>query len=261
MWTQELIEKLRCVWTSGSTEEINLAFDGIPNSTLRETARRFGIKRGYEFKCKRKLANLLTENAYNYYWLGFIMADGHFSKKGELKISLGLKDIEHLKKFGQYVNANIHIKDAQTYGKYTSDKSCCLTIMDVNSVRTLSERFCINSTKTYEACSLDCLDTDDKFLAFFTGLVDGDGCITQNKTGNVNMLRIQCHSSWLNVYCQIGERLKRLYNIDYKCYIDKTGYCKFAIYRYESLIKIKNEVIKLNIPLLERKWDKICLIQ
>jgi len=256
-WGKELIEKLRCVWTSGTTEEIKLVFGDVSNRTLGDAARRFGIKRDYEFKCKRKLVKLLDETTYNYYWLGFIMADGHFSKKGELKITLGIKDIEHLKKFANYIDANVHICDGQTYGKYTSNDSCRLSMMDVNSVKVLNNRFGINHRKTYTACSIDCLDTDEKFLAFFCGLVDGDGCITQGNLGRANMLRIQCDASWFQVYEIIGIRLKELFDINYKCYIDKKGFCKFSIHHYNDLVKLKKEISKLEIPYLERKWSKI----
>lgn len=212
-----------------------------------------------KIKGKQKLFKLLDETVYNYYWLGFIMADGHLSKRGELKITLSVKDIEHLKKFANYINANVHICDGQKYGKYTSNDSCRLSMMDVNSVKVLNDRFCINHQKTYTACSIDCLDSDEKFLAFFCGLVDGDGCITQGKLGRANMLRIQCDASWFQVYEMIGKRLNSLYGINYKCYIDTNGYCKFGIYHYNDLAKLKAEMLMLDIPFLERKWEKIDL--
>ena len=257
-WTEELIEKLRLVWTSGTDAEISEAFSGVTKYYLRDVASRFGIKRGYEFKVKRKLSKLLDETELNYYWLGFIMADGHITKKGELKLALNIKDINHLKKFANYIDINVRVTKGGTYGKYTSGDVCTISVMDVNSIKLIRERFNIDNQKTYSSCSLASLNTNEKRLAFLCGLIDGDGCITQGKMGKANMLRIQCNSSWLYVYNELGEFIKSTYGIDYKCYIDTNGYCKFCIYHYEDLTKLKQLIESLNIPFLERKWGKIC---
>jgi hypothetical protein len=129
--------------------------------------------------------------------------------------------------------------------------------MDVKTIPLIINQFKIIGKKTYESCSLETLDTDEKLLSFFCGFVDGDGCITKSPKGKANMLRIQCHSSWLNNLNIFGERLNKMFSINYKCYIDKNGYVKFGIYRYSELVKLKKEIDKLNIPKLERKWGKI----
>jgi hypothetical protein len=256
-WTKDLIEEFKDVWVSGCTEEINEKFKNFSYEALTSAAKRFKVKRDENFKFNNKLNILLGETNINYYWLGFIMADGCFGSKNDLKVSLSVKDLDHLTKLSNYLNVNINIYNGLKYGKYTSKDSCNLSVMDVITIPKILDKFKIEGKKTYTACSLNCLDTTDKFLSFFCGFVDGDGCITTSKNNKVNMLRIQCHESWLNNLEIFGKRLNELFGFNFKCYIDKNGYAKFAMYRYKELVILKNEIDKLEIPYLERKWLKI----
>jgi len=256
-WTPERIETLRKLWASGTTEEIKMAFPDFSYDAVGGAANRFGIKRDESFKYSNRLTKLLEENNYNYYWLGFIISDGHLSNRGALSINLSVKDIDHMKKLADYLGVNIGIRKAQSYGKYTANESCGINVMDVTVVRSLKERFKINGSKTYNACSLECLVDDDNFLAFFCGLIDGDGCIYKPKNKRVSMLRIQCHSSWFDNLTMISKRLNKLYNFNSTCYIDTQGYTKFCMTRSKEIAQLKKEIDKLNLPYLERKWDKI----
>jgi len=55
---------------------------------------------------RKKLADLsplLNETLEAYYWMGFIMADGHLSKQNRLTVTLAIKDSDHLLKLKEFV--------------------------------------------------------------------------------------------------------------------------------------------------------------
>lgn len=255
-WTDDLIDKFSKIWVSGTSKEIQSEFSDFSYEALTSAAKRFGVKRNVEFSYENKLSKLLIENNFNSYWLGFIMADGHFSSRNELKINVSIEDIKHLKLLGDYLCVNIHERKGQSYGKYTSKDSCGISVMDVNSIKKLKIKFSITNNKTYEGCDLTKLN-EKYYLPFLCGLIDGDGCITQSKIGKANMLRIQCHSSWFDNLKMFSDFLNETFGFNSKVKIDKSGYTNFAMYRNKELLKLKQEIEKYEIPYLRRKWDKI----
>ena len=51
---------------------------------------------------------LISETNESYYWLGFLMADGHFNKNGQIQINLAEKDLKHLQKLGKNATFSKH---------------------------------------------------------------------------------------------------------------------------------------------------------
>lgn len=110
------------------------------------------------------------------------------------------------------------------------------------------DKFDIKSDKTYQPPKLTKIK-DDLLFSLTIGFIDGDGTI--NKKGG---LHIKCHESWKN-------------NIEYML---ENMSEKYSIYNYENLVigslqhntelkKIKEKIIVLGLPILERKWDRIDL--
>lgn len=90
-------------------------------------------------------------------------------------------------------------------------------------------------------------------LSFIAGFIDGDGCLVNHH------IKIECHSSWKENLEFIGRFLKRSAFIEqYKISYSMKGYVILEVGRKDSRI-IKNKIILLNIPILNRKWDKIIL--
>ena len=57
-------------------------------------------------RCTAKIRHgaLLEKTDEAAYWLGFLMADGSVAtSSNEIKLKLGIKDFEHIKKFGAYL--------------------------------------------------------------------------------------------------------------------------------------------------------------
>lgn len=52
---------------------------------------------------KCNLEKLLLDVPETYYWIGFILADGHISKNNRLVVTLSVKDKNHLIKLQKYL--------------------------------------------------------------------------------------------------------------------------------------------------------------
>ena len=227
---------------------------GIKYKTLKAAAQTFRVK-SLQDKNLYKLQKLLDDNFLNYYWYGFIMADGHIGNGGYLRFGLSMIDYEHLKKLGDYLNVEIRIYKSKSYGKQR--EYCSFACKDVVNGNKLKEKLNIKEVKTYNPPNLNWLDEDWKFLSFFCGLIDGDGMIQQTNDRLANMIRISCHASWLlNMEWFSNELLKR-FNIKSKTGLTSRGCSYLTIYKFEQLKFLKLKFLELNLPFMKRKWNKI----
>lgn len=83
---------------------------------------------------------LLEESNITYYWMGFLFADGHFSKYNEFAINLQQSDIEHLTKFSNYVSVPVKRVKNRPY--------ISVRIMDKIIVKQIKDKFKIHNNKT-----------------------------------------------------------------------------------------------------------------
>jgi hypothetical protein len=192
----------------------------------------------YESKNNNKFKKLLDNNVESFYWLGFLIADGHFNKNKFITINLSKKDINHINKFRKFLGIN------------ESEKTL-ISISDQITFEELRCRFNIHSNKTYFPCDLSYVEKyNEFFFSFIIGFIDGDGSI--NKKGNI---RIKCHNSWQN---NIEKMIKFLTNNNYKKpKINKEGLVVGHISSIEIVKRIKHKIDELKLPVLKRKWDLI----
>jgi len=221
-------------------------------------------------KKSRKLSDisaLLKETPISYYWIGFLMADGSFTKD---RVSLGIsnKDIKHLIKYKKFVKSKNKIhKMPHNYYQIRSRDSI--------NVQKIKNKFEITTRKTYEPCDISSIKNKDLLFSLIVGLIAGDGSICKNNKCNNYTLSMSLHSSWVD---NLNYIKNFLYNyFEEKCnskpvYIrdryvklpqDNVGVKKkyslaemYIGYR-PLLIKIKNKSNKLNLPFMERKLGKI----
>lgn len=194
-------------------------------------------------KRKADCSFLLEESLEKYYWLGFIIADGHISKNNRLKITLAIKDTEHLEKLAKRLKTKITI---------TKNVQCSLTAMNRKILSQLKKEYKIKHNKTQNPCDISNI-TGDNLEAFKIGFIDGDGNIIS--TGGKNserkdfQIRIKCHKSWKD-------------NLEYmfgKAYINSQGYALSCISNTVESKKLKQFAVENNLPFLERKWKNINL--
>ena len=231
IWSDEDISFLRLHYADGDktliVKKLNRTWSSIQNKTFQ-----LGIERDI---LNANISKLINGTNESYYWLGFIMADGHFSKANRICINLCKKDLAHLKKFANFV-------------EYTGDLIKPSITISYNKIKDeLYDKFRISNNKTYEPCLLDKL-SGEAFFSFIIGFMDGDGTI--NKKGN---LYVVSHKNWFD---NIDSMLRFLTN-KYFCSINKSGLVVGGISNIETMKSIKTKILKLELPILNRKWDRV----
>lgn len=207
----------------------------------------------FQINRSNKLENLLDESPISLYWIGFLLADGSF---GDKSLHFGLKtdDLHQVLKFKNFIESDVNISTStkNSNGKETSFSY--FSIIDINKIIAIKDKFNIKSQKTYHAPDFNFFARFDyeQLLSLFIGLIDGDGCIFENNEIYKNItISILCHSAWASFYSNLLTAL----NLNYKTSLGK--YFKISIHTFSEIQKIKEIAIKLNLPILNRKWDKI----
>lgn len=244
-WTDEENEKLKEAWETFTMEELLKAFPGRTYQKILLHANKLGYhsKTDRKRKCNLSFLDLDKLTKESLYWWGFIMADGHLSKRGQLIIQLKNTDVIHLEKFCKYVNSTIKEVNENFV------RSACNDIKKVKKWMNILEMK--ESAKTYFPPNLSVFEND--FIYFFIGFVDGDGCIWLCK--NYPLLKIELHGSWLNNLNWFAEVLKEKYGINASVKINKKGMSQLTIENRNDIIKISKYC--KDVDFLERKWGKI----
>jgi hypothetical protein len=243
-WSEEEIELLKIHWKSSTMEILLNTFPNRKYTSLMLKATELGIKSEIKRKRKGSLEFLNNINIQTAYWWGFIMADGHLTKKGELIIQLNKKDENHLNKLALLLNTKTNI---------IKENFIILRIQDKNFGKKWLDIFNINTPKTYTPPNLSLFYNKELLLPFLIGLIDGDGCIWKSK--NWLNLRIELHSNWFSELQIISNNLKEFYDIECKVKTTKRGTSKIDINTKKDL-KILKDYIK-NVEFMERKWSKL----
>jgi len=281
--------------TPWSEQEKNLIINNYPNLNCRQlmqllpnrnyTMIRNTVSQLNLAQRKLKLNNLskLNIDTYeSYYWLGLLMADGYFSKT-RLGLTLHNNDIEHLIKFNKYIESTNKIQKRKT------DNCCTTQAMSKIDVENIRNKFKIIGQKTYNPIDLSYFDNKNPeyFLSFICGFIDGDGCI-QIKYGKKDTakgslrLTIIGNQSWKNNFIKMFKFLHVYFNEPITSKLPKIRHQKgtqpidrfdtsirseqkiyhfatFDLGRRSILESLKQEIIRLNLPFLTRKWDKIVI--
>jgi hypothetical protein len=194
---------------------------------------------------------LLNESLESYYWLGFILADGHI-QNGRLSITLSDKDSEHLIKLAKHLCVDVHHKvNNKKYG------ATILSIMHKDVINTIVNRFDIKSNKTIDPPNKNVFENldFDKLFSIFVGFIDGDGNITKLHNRPDFHIRIKTHANWLTILSFFNDKLR----LGGLVKINNQGYATLDINNTINCKEIKKIVITYNLPILERKWSEIDL--
>lgn len=251
-WSNKQIEYLRNNYIQGNIQTIadNL---NISYNSVKSAAFRYGISCGQ--KKYEKLKPLFLDNHISWYWKGFLMADGHLSDNGTLLVSSHLKDTDHLKKLCDLLSINHHIRKTKTSYKISS--YCFVNCKDSYYGPKIINQLGIINPKTYNPPILSNIP-DEFLLSFFVGFFDGDGYFpTCRARPNVTKMRIIVHKNWLPCLEELTERLKPYGFKSIKTSINNRGFSQIFLYGKDAITNIKKICISNNIPLLERKWNKV----
>lgn len=253
-WTDEEIEILKSNYKELDKNTLTLLLPNRTWNSIKLMSNKLGIKRRYNDNRKSDLSILLNDIPISYYWLGFLLADGHFSYNNRLKLTLSLKDKEHVIKFASYISLQTDIQ----YRPLKNNVS--VSVMDTEIVSCLKKKFGICHNKTYIPPTNIYNISDDLFLSMLIGFIDGDGCIRKSHKRKDFQISIKVHGSWLDILCYMNSRLSILsgYNSPTPK-IDNHGYAKWTISNTIICQYLKNIANKLNLPVLDRKWSEIDL--
>lgn len=203
------------------------------------------------------ITDILRDNYQNYYWIGFIFADGCISNN-TLTIALSIKDISHLNKFGD--RFSVKIKTGTRSTNFKKDFHYCeLICSNKELVTNISDKFDFRKGKTYNPPKFNIIN-DDLFFSLICGFIDGDGNIRKLRGRKDCNLRIKIHSSWLDNLILFENFLYSYCNIKHDKQLSKInskGYAELCISNNTLIRKIKTKALKLKLPLMKRKWDNI----
>lgn len=218
---------------------------------ISELARKKGIKRLVNGNRNGDLSILLDGSLMSMYYLGFIAADGYITKDGHLMISQSIKDKDSIDKMAKYLKTDVKEIHGQGFNEYTCYR---IAICDQDIGVQIREMFGLkeHETKTYDGVKLDFIKTPEQAAAFFIGCINGDG------SRNAQSFRIECHTTWFDVYKNLLAKLpKNMQNISIIIGFKKSqnkNYCRLGTRKSatQSLV----EFAKLHgLPLADRKLN------
>lgn len=195
------------------------------------------------------MAKLLDSTTVSIYWMGFLLADGHFTKKGAaIQVSVAIRDQEHLARFASFVGSNLRV----------NARECKTTLKNKEVFPKLLREYDIRHNKTYSPPGLRDLGlSDDHLFALFVGFFDGDGCINIKKSGD-GYGRIRVHSAWLENLNLFSSLLERRFGTLTKQLplIDTRGYASWTL-NLSLLRAVRSAAQEHSLPFMGRKWDKV----
>lgn len=204
--------------------------------------------------------DIFSNSLESYYWIGFLIADGHFEDDSAIYLELASEDVEHLKKFKKFAKTDNEIMVRDRDNAYTSGRFVRLAIRDKDNIGKICKKFNIASDKTHHPPTLRVSGmSDEQFLALLIGFIDGDGWISKNGKEEP-MIGIEVHSSWLNNLRIIENFLEHITQVKFKeqlSHISKDDHAVMRITHFKVLKYIKTFAIKNKLPLLTRKWENL----
>lgn len=251
-WSQESRDLLKKLYPNATKETLSLAFPNHSYRSLQNIAYQLGVKRERYENRNGDLSILLNKSVISFYWLGFLLADGMFSKDGVVKLDLAVKDTEHIKKYAEYIGSEVSFYPPYKSSKPGGTGICRVKVKDYVIGVKLREYLGIVEIKTYTPFSLSFIRNRDQFISFLSGFIDGDGSIS--KRGSIS---IDCHKNYYDTFTEIGKCLVD-YNIISKFNVSLyKDMCRLSIHKITNCRNIKSICNELNLPLLVRKWNNI----
>lgn len=250
-WTTEEKNILKKYYKRKSKKGL---MDLLPNrswAAINQYSQKLNIKRSYDTVRTTDVKKLMLETPEAYYWMGFLIADGHFTEK-RIIVGLSIKDVKHLRKFAKFISANCSEGRSKRYG------NCYVRASNSDVIPLLRKKFNICNNKTYNPCDITKIKDEGLLLSLIIGFIDGDGSITKQVNRADAFLRIKCHSSWLFNLQFISDTICK--HCDLKPNIAKINNQGYAMITFSNSIILKFLKAKgkeLNLPTLKRKWDKI----
>lgn len=245
-WSDEENEKLKIAWRTCNMEDLLLSFPGRTYQEILLHANKLGYHTNTDRKrkCDLTFLDLDSLTKESSYWWGFIMADGHLSKRGQLVIQLKDIDKEHLVKFASHVKGNV---------KQPDNGFVRLACNDIRKMSVWKKKLgMVETAKTYFPPDLSVFE--GYFVYFFIGFVDGDGCIWLSR--GYPQIKVEVHLSWLKNIEWFSKMLKERYGIESaNVHISKKQTVVLSIGNRSDVLKLFE--YSKEVESLSRKWDRL----
>lgn len=236
-------------------------------------AQELGLSRiEYYHNSKRlsSLKKLLEESNESYYYMGLLMADGYFTNN-KITLSQSLKSKKLVYNFAKFINCNnINVNDKieEVFimgNKTVQNGRVTLIIKDSIVIPKILNKFNIiyvknEKTKTYYPPSVNIFKnmSDNNFISFLIGFIDGDGSITKKINGG-NSIILGIHINWLENIEYIKLRIEKILNLKLskKAIVVKNNEVRLSIYNSKIINIFKGFIKKNKLTVNEIKWNRI----
>lgn len=250
--------------------------DNLPKRTwsgILGKAKKMGLSRlnfHYGTLRNNNLEILLNESCQTYYFIGLLMADGYFNDR-EIILSQSIKDYDLVNEFAKYVGCDnvqtnkgvgtLTINGVETKGSDIRKMNICDNII----VPKIKNKFNIiyvknEKTKTYYPPSVNIFKnmTNDMFISFLIGFIDGDGYISKSVRGG-NSIIITTHINWLENLTYWVTKLSDISGVKFseKCISIEDSIVRVRLYKKEVMMYLKKFINKNNLIVSSRKWIRI----
>jgi len=280
LFSDEELDLLRKFYPVEDNEILLRRFKGRTVNSLRAKAVELGLhKKEHKMRVpKSNLAKLLNGSLESNYWIGYLLADGNITKKLDtLILSAAVKDKEQIKKYANFIETkNIYYRKGASGFSNNPTFGVSVVTQDSINVKKISNAFNFLPRKTQNppnTCDLDFLTTN-QLVSLFIGYVDGDGTIVFNSRSRNYHVSTYGSKEWDNFHNYLGTRLKehfiefnfKVYSRKIRTYTTSTGALKrrkpsstLRICSKKLLQSLKSFIEEHNLPVLERKWDKVVI--
>lgn len=245
----------------------------IDRHFIRELLKKYNITRrgknsSYQYGFNEHFFEDINYN--NSYWAGFIAADGCIihNKKNQhrLQITLSEKDHYHLIKFKDAINYTGNVRKSSREYKGTLSR-LKKRIYYISSISISSNKIVTDLNRNFNIVSKKSLILQppnikkENAVAFIAGYIDGDGCIfirdqDRKLYPRINVLGTLDLLEWMQKTLIDELNFQTIPTINSRMG-EKNKYYILNISCKSDIINLFNYLTKLDIPLLQRKWNKI----
>lgn len=195
------------------------------------------------------------------YWAGFIAADGYLSKNGNcFSLSVAIKDIAHLEKFKENIEADNPIKKSIKRVENKEYIQCSISIYSQNNKLSLINKFNLKNNKSLTLEFPKNLN-EEQIDLYIKGYIDGDGTILLSMSKTRKRKQKDLIISIIGTFeflSFIKERFNTILNDSGGSLIRKRNNGKNTYtlrYSGAKARKIFEHFYKINCYCLERKWN------